>query len=87
MGGEKSGEKQGRDWKALIAEKGRELSALGEGELEEAVRRELISRAASTIVEEMERSRSGSGMTKNGPRDIQKESEMGRTGEWRIFGS
>ena len=70
-------ERQGRDWEVQIAEKGRELSALGEGELEEAVRRELILREAAKIVGEMERS----------PGHSRKESEMGRTGEWRIFGS
>ncbi len=77
MGEEKSGEKQEPDWKALIAEKGRQLSAVGEGELEEAVRRELILREASRIVREVERSR---GHTR-------RENEMGRTGEWAIFRS
>ena len=77
MGEEKSGEKQGRDWKTLIAEKGRELSAVGEGELEEAVRRELISHEASKIVKEMERS----------PGHTRKESELARTGEWASFRS
>ena len=77
MGEEKSGEKQGRDWKTLIAEKGRELSAVGEGELEEEVRRELISREASKIVREMARS----------PAHIRNESELARTGEWPTFHS
>ena len=52
MSDEKSGDDQGRDWQALIAERAEALG-LPEKELEEAVRGELLTRISSRIAKEM----------------------------------